>query len=103
MDFSFLIIGLIYAGAFWALSWRYPPLALALVFATAPFQNDLSGGGSVKFSFAEINLVLSLPLFGAMLLAGVRRARVWPLFWPSLLYTFACVASSFGAVVAPSR
>ena len=95
MDISFLIIGLIYAGAFWALSWRYPPLALALVFATAPFQNDLSGGGGVKFSFAEINLVLSLPLFAAMLLVGARRARTWPLLWPSLLYSFACVASSF--------
>jgi hypothetical protein len=83
MDFAFLILALLYASAFWAISWRYPPVALALIFAAAPFQNDLSAGlGGVKFSFAEVNLVLALPLFAAMLVMGKRRARVWPLFWP---------------------
>ncbi|RYX79920.1 hypothetical protein EON83_30750, partial [bacterium] len=95
MDIAFLIIALIYATGFWAISWKYPPLALALVFATAPFQNDLSAGmGAVKFSFAEINLVLALPLFAYMLVVGKRRAQTWQLFWPSVIYTFACVASA---------
>lgn len=95
MDVAFLIVALIYAIGFWTISWRYPPLALALIFAPAPFQNDLSAGmGGVKFSFAEINLVLALPLFAAMLVMGKRKMEVWPLFWPSLLYAFACIASA---------
>ena len=95
MDIAFLIVALAYASAFWTLSWRFPAVALALVFATAPFQNDLSGGlGGVRFSFAEVNLVLALPLFVAMLVVGARKMRAWPLLWTSLIYTGACVASS---------
>ena len=96
MDTAFLIVALIYASAFWALSWRTPALALALIFATAPLQTDLSGGGGgARFSFAEINLVLTLPLFIALLLVGARRLRPWPFLWTSALYVLACVASSF--------
>ena len=95
MDLAFLIVALLYAGAFWAISWRYPGVALALIFATAPFQNDLSGGGGAHFSFAEINLVLALPLFVAMLIVGARKMRMWPLFWTSAAYTLACVMSAF--------
>ena len=94
MDLSFLLVALVYAGIFWAVSWRTPGVALALIFATAPFQNDLSGGGGAHFSFAEINLVLALPLFVVMLLLGARKMRIWPLFWASALYTLACVMSA---------
>ncbi len=95
MDIAFLIVALAYASAFWTLSWRFPAVALALVFASAPFQNDLSGGlGGVRFSFAEVNLVLALPLFVAMLIVGARKMRPWPLLWTSLIYTSACIASS---------
>lgn len=95
MDIGTLIILLIYPSAFWVLSWRYPAIALALIFATAPFQNDLSAGlGPVKFSFAEINLVLALPLFAVMLIMNKRRLQVWPLFWTSVIYCAACIASS---------
>jgi len=94
MDPIFLIEALLYACGFWVISWRYPAVALALVFGTAPFQNDLSGGLGVKFSFAEINLLLATPLFLAMLLSGQRRLRMWPLFWPCVLFSLACVASS---------
>ena len=55
--------GLVYASVFWVLALRRPDIALALVFASAPIQNDLSGGGPVKFSIAEINLLLLLPVF----------------------------------------
>ena len=58
-----LIIGSIYAAVFWAIALRWPNVALALVFASAPIQNDLSGGGPVKFSIAEINLLLLVPIF----------------------------------------
>ena len=37
-----------YAVFFWLLALRRPGVALALIFATAPFQNDLSAGGPVK-------------------------------------------------------
>ncbi len=95
MDIAFLIVALIYAIGFWTISWKYPPLALALVFAPAPFQNDLSAGlGAVRFSFAEINLVLTIPLFLVMLAIGARKARSWPLFWSSAIYSGACVASA---------
>jgi len=94
MDSIFLITGLLYACAFYAVSWRYPQVALALVFGSTPFQNDLSGGGSLRFSFAEINLLLAAPLFVAMLFSGGRRLRMWPLFWPCVLFSLACVASS---------
>ena len=57
-----LTAGLVYALVFWILALRRPDLALALVFASAPIQNDLSGGGPVKFSIAEINLLLLIPV-----------------------------------------
>lgn len=95
MDAGLLIVALIYAISFWTISWKHPPVALALIFAPAPFQNDLSAGiGAVHFSFSEINLVLTLPLFITMLVMGRRRARVWPLFWVSAAYTLACIASA---------
>lgn len=94
MDNVFLLGALLYALVFWGVSWKHPGVALALVFGSAPFQNDLSGGGGVRFSFAEINLVLALPLFLAMLVVGERRAKIWPLFWPCVLFSLACVASS---------
>ena len=94
MDNVFLLAALLYALGFWAVSWKHPSVALALVFGSAPFQNDLSGGGGVRFSFAEINLVLTLPLFVLMLVLGERRAKIWPLFWPCVGFSLACVASS---------
>jgi len=94
MDPIFLLTGLLYACGFYAVSWRYPQVGLALVFGSTPFQNDLSGGGGLKFSFAEINLLLATPLFVAMLFSGQRRLGMWPLFWPCVLFSLACVASS---------
>ncbi len=56
------LAGGIYALVFWIVALRRPDIALALVFASAPIQNDLSGGGPIKFSIAEINLLLLLPV-----------------------------------------
>jgi hypothetical protein len=58
-----LPLGVIYALAFWFIALRKPAVVLALVFASAPIENDLSGGGPVKFSIAEINLLLLVPVF----------------------------------------
>ncbi len=46
-----------------------------LIFALAPFQNDISGGGPLRFSIAEINLFLTVPL----LILGKRRMSLGPL------------------------
>ena len=96
MDNSLLLVGAgIYALVFWLVCWRRPELALLMVFAAAPFQNDLSGndgggGGGLKFSFAEINLVLALPIF----LARHRRLSIGPLGWPVAAYFAVCIVSS---------
>ena len=89
-----LLVGAgIYAAAFWLACWKRPWLALLLVFATAPFQNDLSGsaGGGLKFSFAEVNLMLALPIF----LAQHRRLSIGPMAWPVAAYFAVGLVSSF--------
>lgn len=73
---------LIYIVSFYALTWKRPWLALALIFAMSPFQNDLSGGGGARFSIAEINLMLTVPL---LILRG-RRWRMGPISVPISLY-----------------
>ena len=94
MDPVFLVGGLIYVAVFWALSWRYPAVALALVFGLAPFQNDLSGGvGGVKFSLSEVHLVLGLPIVILMLARGEKQLRTWPFLGACALYFGVCAAS----------
>ena len=89
---TFLLVGaLIYAMAFWLICFRYPAVALMMIFASAPFQNDLSGGGGVKFSFAEINLMLALPIF----ILQHKRLSIGPLVWPVVAYLGVCAASGF--------
>ena len=79
-----------YAVFFWLLAFRRPGVALALIFATAPFQNDLSAGGPVKFSISEINLILAVPV----LLLRAPRLVLGPIVWPVLLYFAIGAASS---------
>ncbi len=89
---SFLLVGaLIYALVFWLVCFRYPAVALMMIFATAPFQNDLSGGGGVKFSFAEINLILALPIF----ILQHKKLSIGPILWPVAAYLGVGIASSF--------
>ena len=97
------LIGGLYACAFWIAGWKWPKIPLLLIFALAPFQNDISSGapwapkdeevftGGPHFSIAEINLLLTLPLFflrGRPLLRG-------PTFIPVVLYLCACLGSAF--------
>ena len=94
MDPVLLAGVLIYVAAFWAVSWRYPAVALAFVFGLAPFQNDLSGGvAGVKFSLSEIHLVLTLPLLLLALVTRDKRLKSWPYLVPCLVYFAVCVAS----------
>lgn len=85
-----LIAAVFYAIVFWGITWQRPQLALALVFACAPFQNDLSTGGPVRFSIAEINLLLTVPIF----ILRRRPISLGPLALPVLSYMAICLASS---------
>ncbi len=79
-----------YVLLFYALAWKRPWLPLLLIFALPPFQNDLSNGGGAKFSIAEINLLLTMPL---LLMRG-KRWHMGPIAIPVFLYLFVCLVSS---------
>lgn len=85
-----LIAAIAYALGFWAVTLRRPHLALAAIFASAPFQNDLSIGGPFRFSIAEVNLLLSLPVF----VARRRPVSLGPLALPVMGYVAICLVSS---------
>ena len=87
-------VGLLYVVGFCLVSYYYPGIALMLIFASAPFQNDLSGGGGAKFSIAEINLLLTLPVLYLRCLVQKLRLHVGPILVPVLLYFAVCVYSS---------
>lgn len=89
-----LAAAVLYVAGFWLVASRHPAVALMLIFAVAPFQNDLSGGGGAKFSLAEINLVLTLPLLYVRSLVQKERPRVGPVLLPVLLYFGVCAFSS---------
>ncbi len=77
-----LCAALLYAVLFWVVgAWR-PRIALALHPRGGTFQNDISGGGPIQFSLAEIHLLLALPL----LIARGGRWRFGPTFLPALAY-----------------
>jgi len=89
-----LAAAVLYVAGFWLLASRYPGAGLMLIFATAPFQNDLSGGGGAKFSIAEVNLLLTLPLLYVRGVVQKQRPRVGPVLVPVLLYFAVCLFSS---------
>ena len=96
MDAAFLAGLLIYVLAFWAISSRYPAVALALTFGLAPFQNSVGRGlAGINLSIADLHLVLSLPILVIALLRGEKPLRPWPFLWACLAYFAVCVASGF--------
>ncbi len=87
-----------YIITFLVMAWQRPDIALMLIFASTPLQNDLSGGvGAGRFSIAEVNLVLTLPAFFLQMLARRRMPSLGPLAIPVLLYLCVCIYSSAGA------
>jgi hypothetical protein len=92
-DQPIVIYGAIYAVAFWFAAWKWPATALILIFSIAPFQNDL-GGGSVRFSLAEINIALLLPLVVLRCYLEKRPFHVGPTLIPVLLYFMVCAYTS---------
>ena len=89
--FGSILIGVLFASAFLALSFRRLDLALAFVFSATPFQNDLSEGLGIRFSVAEFSLYLILAV---VLLRSARLPSVGPIFFPICLYLAACAVSS---------
>jgi len=79
-----------YALVFWVCARRRPQFALLAIFAVAPFQNDLSMGGPLRFSLAEVNLLLTLPVF----LLQQRPIRLAPIGLPVAAYLGCCLVSS---------
>lgn len=51
-------IAFVYCSAFMFLVWMHPQIALAGIIAVTPFVQDLGGGLPVKFSLAEVHLLL---------------------------------------------
>ena len=84
--------GGVYAVCFWILAMRSPRWALLLIFATTPFQGDVSGGGPLKFSIAEINLMLCIPV----VLLRSRRLLFGPTLLPALILLLICLFSALG-------
>jgi len=96
LAFISLIIpaAILYVVVFGLIAYYSPGAALMLIFASAPFQNDLSGGSGAKFSIAEINLMLTLPVLYLRCLVQKLRLHVGPILIPVLLYFTVCLYSS---------
>lgn len=88
--------GAVYVMMFLAVAWRWPQVALMLIFASAPFQTDVSGGGGPKFSVTELSLALTLPVF---YLQGLKRKNlvytIGPLTLPVVMYFVICGYASW--------
>jgi O-antigen ligase len=69
---------------------KRPHIPLMMIFAFAPFQYDMSIGGPLRFSVAEINLMVTCAIF------FLRRQRIrWgPTFAPTLSYLGVCALSA---------
>ncbi len=95
MDDPMIVYGVIYSSIFTAIAWRFPALALAITFASAPFQNDLSGGSGIfRFSVAELNLLFCGMVFLFRRITQQRGIKLGPSFVPVILYLTVCLASS---------
>ena len=56
-------LGLVYCSLFMFLVWTRPHIALTGIIAVTPFVQDLSGGLPVKFSLAEVHLLLAFIVY----------------------------------------
>ena len=95
MDDPMIVYGIIYGSIFLAIAWRFPALALAITFGSAPLQEDLTNGvGSLRFSIAEIDLALCLAVFVFRWITQRRKIKFGPYIGPVLIYLAVCMASS---------
>lgn len=87
-------IALMYVVVFWTVTWNRPEVALMLIFASAPFQNDISGGGPARFSIAEVNMALTVPVMLVRRSLDRRPVALGPVAIPVFSYFAVCVYSS---------
>ena len=95
LTFPLAAIVAIYVPTFWWLAWKRPHFALLLIFAACPFQTDVSGGGFAKYSVAEVNMVLTIPVFILQMIVRKRLPVIGPIALPVLLYFAVCGYSSW--------
>jgi O-Antigen ligase len=81
---------LIYVPFYLFIAMRYPKFALFLMFGSALFPYDLSGGLPVKLALGEISLVLATPI----VLMRTRQLTFPRLLITISLYFIVCIASS---------
>jgi O-antigen ligase len=91
---SMPVAALAYALVYMAFASANPKLALVLVFASAPFIQDLDGGGPFRMSIGEINLALTVPVCILTCLGQNRPLRMGPPAIPIFLYLGLCLVSS---------
>ncbi|HVS70150.1 MAG TPA: hypothetical protein VHQ47_02730 [Phycisphaerae bacterium] len=91
---SMPVAALAYALVYMAFASANPKLALVLVFASAPFIQDLDGGGPFRMSIGEINLALTVPICILTCLGQSRPIRMGPPAVPIFLYLGLCLVSS---------
>lgn len=87
-------LGILYAIGFCVLAWNRPAIALALIFAAAPWQQSLVPSAPVLFSLAEVNLALMLPVVLLRNAVEKRRLLLGPVALSLALYFAICLLSS---------
>src|SRR5581483_384138 len=91
----FLLLIIIYGIGFIWIGRHRPAVALMLVFAAAPFQNDVSDTTSaVRYSLAEVNLGLSFIVLVIESISGRRRFLFGPILVPAVVYIAICLLAS---------
>ena len=88
------IFALVYAPLFLLMAARRPLWALISIFALAPFQFNVGGGG-LSFSMAEVNLLLTSIVWIFRLRHSRFGFSLGPLTQPILGYLLVCVLGSF--------
>ncbi len=88
---DFLLAGILYVLVFITVSFWRPEVALMLVFALAPLNQDISFGAPVRFSIGELSLILALPAF---IITSAGRIRTAPFMLMVLIYLGFCIFSS---------
>jgi O-antigen ligase len=88
--------------AMWVIAIRAPAVALAVIFAAAPWYHDV-GDGSIKVATADLLLVGVAPVFLFRWLRSGRSLVTGPMVWALIAYLCACsvvtIANPVDAVV----
>lgn len=91
-----LAVGLVYVAGYMVVAWKYPHIALMMIFAAGPIQTNLGEAqeGGTHFSIAEVNLALLMPVFAIKCALNRKWPRVGPLWFFLFLHFAVCFFSS---------